>query len=152
MNRENRILILSGVGLLALTMFFGFWYAIFDEHQTLNAMGFALATGFMEAAGSNLNGAYEALDQYGALSREYRQEIHFHGHFAFLGLTMILFGLVAHTLAYGERTRVQVASLMAMPPGSANSWMRAAIFVALPSARTSRRASPPTSPTITMPV
>jgi hypothetical protein len=102
MNRENRILILSGVGLLALTMFFGFWYAIFDEHQTLNAMGFALATGFMEAAGSNLNGAYEALDQYGALSREYRQEIHFHGHFAFLGLTAILFGLVAHTLAYGD--------------------------------------------------
>ncbi|MDH3692298.1 MAG: hypothetical protein OEU36_22930 [Gammaproteobacteria bacterium] len=114
MNRENRILILSGVGLLALTMFFGFWYAIFDEHQTLNAMGFALATGFMEAAGSNLNGAYEALDQYGALSREYRQEIHFHGHFAFLGLTAILFGLVAHTLAYGERTRVRLASFLAV--------------------------------------
>lgn len=113
MNRENQILILTGVGLLALTMFFGFWYAIFDEHQTLNAIGYSLATGFMEAAGSNMDGAYAALDQYGALSVEYRQEIHFHGHFAFLGLTLILFGLVAHTLAYGERTRVRLASLMA---------------------------------------
>lgn len=114
MNRENRILILSGVGLLALTMFFGFWYAVFDEHQTLNAMGYSLATGFVEAAGSNIDGAYQALDQYAALAREYRQEIHFHGHFAFLGLTLISFGLIAHTLGYSERLRVNAASLMAM--------------------------------------
>jgi len=114
MNLENRILLLSGLGLTALTMFFGFWYAIFDEHQTLNAIGFSLATGFMEAANGNIDQAYAALDQYGALNGEYRKEIHFHGHFGFLGLALILIGLVVHRLGFSDKTRAGISTVLAV--------------------------------------
>jgi hypothetical protein len=113
MRKENRILILGGLGLIALTMFFGFWYAVFDEHQTLVGMGVALATGFAEAAQGNLDAAYVAIDQYAVTAREYGHEIHFHGHFGFLGVTLILYGLVAHTLGFGDSARVRLATLLA---------------------------------------
>ncbi|MGI9296034.1 MAG: hypothetical protein ACR2PS_18780, partial [Pseudomonadales bacterium] len=80
MNTAGRILILTGIGLIASTMCFGVAYAIFDEHQTLVGMGTHMATGFMEASGGNMEAAFAALDAYGALTQEYRNEVHSHGH------------------------------------------------------------------------
>lgn len=112
MGKENRILILGGLALITLTMFFGFWYAVFDEHQTLVDMLLSLATGFTEAAQGDLDSAYAAIDQYAMIAREYGHEVHFHGHFGFLGVTLILYGLVAHTLGFGESARVRLATLL----------------------------------------
>ena len=47
MNTAQRILILSGLALIACTMAYGVAYAIFDEHQTLVGMCTAMASGFM---------------------------------------------------------------------------------------------------------
>ena len=113
MNRENRILILTGLAMIAATMFYGFWYAVFDEHQTLVGMIVALMNGFLEAARGNLPGAYDAIGEYGRIAREYRREVHFHGHLGFLSLILILYGLVAHTIRFSQRTRELLAMCLA---------------------------------------
>lgn len=113
MHLENRILILSGLSLIAMTMFFGVYYAVFDEHQTLVGMGVAMMNGFVEAAAGDRVAAYAALQQYGEIAAEYKREIHFHGHWGFLSLILILYGLVVHKLGYGRRVRVGLASGLA---------------------------------------
>ncbi len=114
MRSENRILIFSGLALVVVTMFFGVYYAFFDEHQTLVGMGIALATSFTEAAAGNLEGSYAAIANFEALNREYRMEVHFHGHFGFLGLTLILLGLAVHSLGFPDATRKRLAATLAL--------------------------------------
>jgi len=112
MRAENRILITVGLALLAATIFFGLWYAIFDEHQTLVGMVESLTSAFAEAASGNVQQAHAAVDQYASAAAEYRLEVHFHGHFGFLGLIMILLGLVAHTLGFSEANRKRLAVVL----------------------------------------
>jgi len=114
MHLENRILILSGLALITMTMFFGVYYAVFDEHQTLVGMGVAMMNGFVAAADGDRVAAYAALQQYGEIAAEYKREVHFHGHFGFLSLILILYGLVVHKLGYGRRARVGLASGLAI--------------------------------------
>ena len=113
MNTANRILILTGVFLIACTMAFGVGYAIFDEHQTLVGMGMHMATGFMEASNGDMEASYLALDTYGALSQEYRNEIHSHGHWGMLSLILIVLGLVFDKLGLDQGKAVLLASLLA---------------------------------------
>jgi hypothetical protein len=117
MHVENRILIFSGLALIAMTMFFGFYYAVFDEHQTLVGMGVAMMNGFVEAARGDMAASYGALDLYGEIAAEYKREIHFHGHWGFLSLILILYGLVIHKLGYGRRTREGLAAGLAASAG-----------------------------------
>ena len=113
MNTSQRILILSGIALIGCTMAFGVGYALFDEHQTLVGMGMHMATGFMEASQGNMEASFSALDSYGALSEEYRNEVHSHGHWGMLSLILIVLGLSFNRLAYGEKQAVMLASLLA---------------------------------------
>ncbi len=113
MNRAQRILILSGLALIAFTMAYGVAYALFDEHQTLVGMGTQMATGFMEASGGNMDAAYAALDSYGALTREYRNEVHSQGHWGMLSLILIVLGLSFDRLALAEKQCVLLACLLA---------------------------------------
>ena len=114
MNRAQYILIVTGVTLIAWTMAFGVAYAIFDEHQTLVGMGMHMATGFMEASGGEMEAAHAALDAYGALSQEYRNEVHSHGHWGMLSLILIVLGLTFNRLRYTEKTAVLLACLLAL--------------------------------------
>jgi len=113
MNTAQRILILTGLALIACTMVYGVAYALFDEHQTLVGMGTQMATGFMEASGGNMEAAYAALDSYGALTREYRYEVHSHGHWGMLALILIVLGLSFNRLALAEKHGVLLAWLLA---------------------------------------
>jgi hypothetical protein len=112
MNTPPRILILSGLVLIACTMAFGVGYAVFDEHQTLVGMGMYMATGFMEASNGNMDAAYTALDSYGALTQEYRNEVHSHGHWGMLSLILIVLGLMFDRLTLGEKQGLIVACLL----------------------------------------
>lgn len=112
MSDENRILIFGGIALVAVTMFFGVYYAFLDEHQTLVGMGISLATGFAEAAAGNLEAARQAIASYDALSGEYRLEVHFHSHIGFLGLALILIGLLGHELGFSAMFRRRLAFVL----------------------------------------
>ncbi len=114
MNTAQRILILTGLFLIACTMAFGVGYAIFDEHQTLVGMGTQMATGFMQAADGDMSAAFAALDSYGAISAEYRAEVHAHGHWGMLSLILIVIGLVFKQLGLSERQGVALAGMLAL--------------------------------------
>jgi hypothetical protein len=114
MSNAQRVLILTGVFLIACTMVFGVAYAIFDEHQTLVGMGVHLATGFVEASQGNMEAAHGALDSYAALTAEYRNEVHSHGHWGMLSLILIILGLVFDRLALNERQALALAWLLAL--------------------------------------
>ena len=114
MTTAQRILILAGIFLIACTMAFGAGYAIFDEHQTLECMGISLATGFMEAAGGDLDAAFAALDRYGSISAEYRHEVHSHGHWGMLSIILIVVGLVFNRLGLSEKHGLLLAGLLSI--------------------------------------
>ena len=114
MNSPRKILISTGLALIAMTMFYGVGYAVFDEHQTLVGMGVAMATGFVEAAAGNMPAAFESFDNYGALGQEYRYEVHSHGHWGMLSLILIVLGLVFNRVAFTEQQRKVLAWILAL--------------------------------------
>ena len=114
MTAPQRILILTGIALIAITMAFGVGYTIFDEHQTLMGMGVHMATGFTEAARGDMDASFAALDAYGALNQEYRNEVHSHGHWGMLSLILIVLGLVFERMALADKQRLALAWLLAL--------------------------------------
>lgn len=114
MTAAQRVLILTGVALIAFTMAFGVVYAIFDEHQTLVGMGTHLATGFMEASQGRMESAFAALDAYGALNQEYRHEVHSHGHWGMLALILIVLALAFDRVAFSDKQALLLACLLAL--------------------------------------
>lgn len=114
MSSAQRVLILTGIALIACTMAFGVGYAIFDEHQTLVGMGTLMATGFTEAAVGDMTAAFRALDAYGALSAEYRNEVHSHGHWGMLALVLIVLGLVFDRLGMPAGRALLLAWLLSL--------------------------------------
>jgi len=114
MSSPQRVLVLTGLFLIAFTMAFGVWYAIFDEHQTLVGMGVHMATGFAEMAAGNPEASTTALENYADLSREYGREVHAHGHWGMLSLVLIIIGLAFNRLALGERQGMLLAWLLAL--------------------------------------
>ncbi len=114
MSASQRILVLTGLFLIALTMAFGVWYAIFDEHQTLVGMGVHMANGFAGMAADNPEASTAALESYADLSQEYRREVHSHGHWGMLSLVLIIIGLAFNRLALNERQGLLLAWLLAL--------------------------------------
>lgn len=110
----QRVLIFTGIFLITCTMAFGVGYAIFDEHQTLMGMGVQLATSFINAAYGDLDGAYQALDRFGQISREYRNEVHAHGHWGMLSLILIVLGLAFEQLPLSNKSAQHLAWLLAL--------------------------------------
>ncbi|MEE8058186.1 MAG: hypothetical protein V3T17_10175 [Pseudomonadales bacterium] len=103
MNTAQRILLLTGGFLITCTMIFGVGYALFDEHQTLQGIGFNLAGGFIEAAQGNMDAAFAKLDAYAALNAEYGYEVHSHGHWGMLSLILMILGLIFPRLTVTEK-------------------------------------------------
>ncbi len=114
MTKPQRILFLSGVFLIAMTMVYGVWYAIFDEHQTLLGMGIQMATGFTAAADGDLEAAAAAFANYAAIRTEYGHEIHAHGHWGMLALILIILGLIYARLSLPPTRGILLARLLAL--------------------------------------
>lgn len=122
MNKPQKLLIISGLVLALLGMCYGLYYALFDEHQTLQGMGESMATGFTEAAENNMSGARTAIENFGDIQFEYRREVHMHSHWISLGMLLIVLGMAFNQIAFNERQQFLIALALVggatiFPPG-----------------------------------
>jgi hypothetical protein len=123
MTGSQKILLSGGLALAILGMAYGFWYAVADEHPTLERMGISLASAFAEVAKGEMDPAREFLKTYGETRFEYIREVHTHGHLVALSTLLLVLGLFFNQLAFAERIRLYLASLLvfgtaALPLGS----------------------------------
>ena len=89
MSASRRILLIGGLALAAWGMAYGFWYAVFAEHQALDAIGSALTSGFSAAAQRDSAGIASALAHYRDAKYVYDRCVDVHSHW--LGLAKDLF-------------------------------------------------------------
>ena len=107
MTGSQKILLSAGLALTILGMTYGLWYALVDEHPTLERMGVSLASSFAEVANGEMEQARKSLNTYGETRLEYIREVHVHGHLVFgtaalpLGsvLEMFISGLLPKAVA-----------------------------------------------------
>jgi len=109
MNRSGRILIIGGLLLVIWGMSYGLWYAVFDEHQTLERIGLSLATAYAKAAERDLLAANASLDDYAAAKFEYVREVDVHSHWSGLAVLLFVLGLMFEQVRFEERTRQMLA-------------------------------------------
>ncbi len=88
MTASRRILLLGGITLALLGMAYGFWYAVFAEHQALDEMGTSLAAAFGAAAQHQSANTTDSLNRYRQAKYEYDRQVDVHGHW--IGLAMLL--------------------------------------------------------------
>jgi hypothetical protein len=112
MSGSRTLLILGGLALAVWGMSYGLWYALFDEHQTLDQIGASLATGFARAAERKMPEAHAALDAYAAAKFEYVREVDVHSHWGGLAMLLIVLGVVFDRVAFDERKRLYLAGTL----------------------------------------
>lgn len=112
MSGTRKLLIAGGLALIIWGMSYGLWFAVFDEHQTLEGMGVSLATAFANAAERKLPEANAALDRYAAIRFEYLREVDVHSHWGGLAMLLIVLGMVFDRVGYDERKRMALAALL----------------------------------------
>jgi len=123
MTGSQKILLSAGLALTILGMAYGFWYAVADEHPTLERMGVSMATAFAQAAQGKMDESAESLNAYGSTRFEYIRDVHTHSHLAELSTVLLVLGLFFNQLSFSERSRVYLASILvfgavALPLGS----------------------------------
>lgn len=114
MSGSRKLLIISGLALAIWGMSYGLYYALFDEHQTLEQISVSLTTGFAQAAERNMAASHAALEAYAKAQFDYVREVDVHSHWTGLGMLLILFGLVFDHVAFDERQRFYLAVLFVL--------------------------------------
>lgn len=112
MSGSRKLLIVAGLALAIGGMGYGLYYALVDEHQTLEQMGRSLTTGFARAAEREMTEAHAALDTYAQGKFDYVREVDVHSHWAGLALLLIVFGLIFDRVGFDERQRFRLAVLL----------------------------------------
>jgi len=109
MTAPRKLLIIGGLALAAWGMGYGIYYAVFVEHQTLDGLGSALATGFIRAAERRMPESQAALADAASRSFVYVRQVDAHGHWIGLGLLLVILGIAFDRIALQKRTRVLLA-------------------------------------------
>ncbi len=112
MSASRKLLIFSGLALVIWGMCFGLYYALFDEHQTLERIGGSLAAGFARAAEREMAESHAALDAYAEAKFEYVREVDVHSHWTGLAMLLIVFGVIFDHVGFDERKRFYLAVLL----------------------------------------
>jgi hypothetical protein len=112
MKRSQHILAVAGLALAVWAMAYGFYYAVWVEHQTLEHIGTSLAATFQHAATGDMALSRANLDEYARANYGYTREVDAHSHW--IGLAMVLLALAAlwDRLAFGERAGGWVAGAL----------------------------------------
>jgi len=103
--RSQHILAIAGLALAVWAMAYGFYYAVWIEHQTLDHIGGSLAASFQHAALREAAASQASLADYARAKAVYTREVDAHSHW--IGLAMILMVLAAlwNRLSFGEGMR-----------------------------------------------
>jgi hypothetical protein len=109
---SRKLLLVGGLLLVIWGMVYGLYYALFDEHQTLETITLSLAEGFSAAANNNRSEAHAALDRYEAWKFEYVREVDVHSHWSGLALLLLIFGVIFDQVAFRERVRYSLAWML----------------------------------------
>jgi hypothetical protein len=112
MSPARKMLVFGGLALAAFGMLYGLHYALFVEHQTLDAMGGSLATAFGHAAEGQVDQAQLSLQQYASTKYVYVRQVDVHSHWIGLAMLMIIMGVVFDTAGLSERLGVIVAAAL----------------------------------------
>jgi len=112
MNPSRRLLLGGGLALVLWAMSFGLWYALLVEHQTLERMGGALATGFAQAAERKMEDAHASLAAYAEAEFDYVRQVDVHSHWGGLAILLMLLGLAFDRVGFSERVRTVLAALL----------------------------------------
>lgn len=112
MSHSRKLLIISGLALIVWGMGWGLIYAVFVEHQTLDALGRELTTGFARAARRNLPEAHDAIRAYAHTEFNYVRQVDVHSHWIGLAMILILLGMVFDRVSLGERMRFRLALML----------------------------------------
>lgn len=105
MSGARQLLILGGIALALWGMSHGLWYALFAEHQAIDAIGTSLTRGFTSAAERNPVAAEAALRQYRQAKYTYDREVDAHGHWIGLALLLIVLGVGFDQIGFSERIK-----------------------------------------------
>ncbi len=109
MSRARRLLILGGLALAIWGMGYGFWYAVWVEHQTLDAIGSNLAAAFVHAAERNPAQSQRALDAYAATAFGYVRQVDVHSHWIGLAILMVVLGIGLDRVRFDKRRQFAIA-------------------------------------------
>jgi hypothetical protein len=109
MTAPRKLLIIGGLALAAWGMGYGIYYAVFVEHQTLEGLGSALATGFLRAAERRMPASEAALADVASRSFVYVRQVDAHGHWIGLGLLLVILGIAFDRVALQKRARFLLA-------------------------------------------
>jgi hypothetical protein len=110
--RSQQVLAIAGLALAVWAMAYGFYYAVWVEHQTLDHIGGSLAGAFQNAALRQMAASHAGLDDYARAKYVYTREVDAHSHW--IGLAMVLLVLAAlwNRLAFGARARAILAGAL----------------------------------------
>ncbi len=114
MSAARKLLFLSGIGLTVWGMIWGLVYAVFFEHQVLDAMGGQITTGFVSAAQRNLPAAHAALAGYAHSEFNYVRQVDVHSHWIGLAMVLIVLGIVLDRVNLNARLRWWLALMLAV--------------------------------------
>ncbi len=110
MTSSRKLLVFGGLVLAALGMFYGLYYAVFVEHQTLDQMVGSLAQSFSAAAARDLTSSHTALHRYGETKYDYVRQVDTHSHWVGLAMLMIVLGALYDRVNLSESRRQLVAT------------------------------------------
>lgn len=105
----RRLLLFGGIGLAILGMSYGLWYAVFAEHQALDAIGHSLAAGFQAAAKRNSAAAESSLLQYRQAKYVYDRQVDVHGHWIGLAMLLIVLAIAFDHVGLSEKLKLLLA-------------------------------------------
>ena len=101
MKRPGHMLAVAGLALAVCAMAYGFYYAVWVEHQTLDGIGGALAGAFQEAARGDLNAAHKQFDAYTRAKYVYTREVDAHSHWIGLAMILLILGALWDRVGFG---------------------------------------------------
>src|SRR6266436_3180188 len=112
MTPSRRLLVFGGIALAALGMLYGFDYALFVEHQTLDRMGGSLSEAFVRAAQRQMPQAHDEIDTYASTKYDYVRQVDVHSHWTGLAMLLIVLGAAFDGVALSARLKTWLAAAL----------------------------------------